>query len=47
MNRPTDIQEIRNNLEVVYKNPKNVTRKFKKDSSSGATYKNVSKEMRQ
>ena len=34
MNRLTDIQEIRNYLEVVYKHPKNISRKFEKDRSS-------------
>ena len=34
MNRLTDIQEIGNYLELVYKHPRNVSRKFEKDSSS-------------
>ena len=34
MNRLTDIQNIWNYLELVYKHPKNVFRKFEKDSSS-------------
>ena len=34
MNWLTDIQEIWNYLELVYKHPKNVSRKFEKDSSS-------------
>ena len=34
MNRLTDIQEIGNYLELVYKHPRNVTKKFQKDISS-------------
>ena len=34
MNRPTDIQEIWNYSELAGKHPRNVSRKFEKDSSS-------------
>ena len=34
MNRLTDIQDIWNYSKLVYKHPKNVSRKFEKDSSS-------------
>ena len=34
-------------FEVLYKNSRNVTRKFDKDSSSGTRYNNFSKEVRQ
>ena len=34
MNRLTDIQQILNHLELVYKHPGNVSRKFEKDSLS-------------
>ena len=34
MNRLTDIQEILNYSELVYKHPQNISRKFEKDSSS-------------
>ena len=47
-NEHTDRQTINMKLcEVLYKNPRNVTRKFEKDSSSGTTCKNFSKEVRQ
>ena len=47
-NEQTDRQTINMKLcEVLYKNPRNVTRKFEKDSSSGTTCKNFSKEVRQ
>ena len=47
-NEHTDRQTIIMKLcEVLYKNPRNVTRKFEKDSSSGTRYKNFSKEVRQ
>ena len=47
-NEQTDRQTINMKLcEVLYKNPRNVTRKFEKDSSSGTRYKNFSKEVRQ
>ena len=41
MNRLTDIQEIENYLEIVYKHPKNVSRKFEEDGSSDLTILNV------
>ena len=47
MIRPTDMQEILNHFEVMYKNPRNVYRKFEKDSSSRTGYNNFSKEVRQ
>ena len=34
MNRLTDIQEIWNYLELIYKHSRNISRKFEKDSSS-------------
>ena len=34
MNRLRDIQEIDDHLDIVYKHPKNISRKFEKDSSS-------------
>ena len=34
-------------FEVFYKNPRNVSRKFEKDSSSRTVYHNFSKEVRQ
>ena len=34
MQRLTDIKEIWNYLELVYKHPQNISRKFEKDSSS-------------
>ena len=47
-NTNTDRQTINMKLcEVLYKNPRNVTRKFEKDTSSGTTCKNFSKEVRQ
>ena len=47
-NEQTDRQTINMKLfEVLYKNPRNVSRKFEKDSSSGTRYKNFSKEVRQ
>ena len=47
-NEQTDRQTINMKLcEVLYKNPRNVTRKFEKDSSSRTGYHNFSKEVRQ
>ena len=34
MNRQTDIQEFRNYLEIVYKRPRNASKRFQKDISS-------------
>ena len=31
MNRQTDIQEFQNYLEIVYKHPRNVSKRFQKD----------------
>ena len=47
MKRLTEIQDIWNYFEVLYKNPRNVTRKFEKESSSGTRYNNFGKEVRQ
>ena len=34
MNRMTDIQEIQNHLKLVFKHPRNVSKRFQKDISS-------------
>ena len=47
-NKQTDRQTRNMKLfEVLYKNPRNVSGKFEKDSSSGTRYNNFSKEVRQ
>ena len=47
-NEQTDRQTRNMKLfEVLYKNPRNVSRKFEKDSSSRTGYHNFSKEVRQ
>ena len=46
-NEQTDRQTIKENyFEVLYKNPRNVSRKFEKDSSSRTGYNNFSKKVR-
>ena len=47
MNGLTDRQEIWNYFDVLYKNPRNVSRKFEKDSSSRTGYHDFKKEVRQ
>ena len=51
MNRLTDIKEIWNYFEVAYKNPPNVSRKFRNDISFRTEYiqrwPNSNKEVRQ
>ena len=47
-NEQTDRQTRNMKLfEVLYKNPRNVSRKFEKDSSSKTGYHNFTKEVRQ
>ena len=47
-NEQTDRQTIIMKLcEVLYKNPRNISRKFEKESSSGTRYNNFGKEVRQ